>query len=42
MVSKKGVLYCISYGCLLQKAMYQVKVNDAQIISLMTTKYEEI
>lgn len=39
MVSKEGVLYCISYGRLLEKFKYQVKLNDEQVVTVTTNEY---
>ena len=39
MVTKNGILYCLSYGRLLRKPAYQVRLNDQQVITITTDKY---
>lgn len=40
MLTKQGILYCISYGCLLQKNKYEVELDDGQKVELTTNEYE--
>ncbi|MGO2722675.1 MAG: hypothetical protein ACTIAG_02820 [Lactobacillus sp.] len=41
MVTKNGVLYCLSYGRLLRKPTYQVKLDDQQVITITTNQYKK-